>query len=541
MNGRRSFVSFAFLLAALPVVLIQGQEESKLVASDGAHGDGFGATVSIFGDRALVGAPDKDDAGPGSGAAYVFARDASGAWIQEAKLLPADAGPEQQFGYALALFGSRALIGAPGTDEAGFGSGAAYLFKRDSTGAWQQIARLAASDAGALDEFGAAVSLFGDRALIGAFADEDLGPVSGSAYVFECSAAGTWSQTAKLHASDGDANDGFGVSASLFGDRAVLGASGDEENGDDAGSAYVIERDATGAWIEVAKLLASDGAVDDVFGATVALCGDRVVVGAYGDDDRGDGAGAAYVFERAPDGSWPETTKLLGRGETAADLFGAVSICGERVVVGSRKAEVLGVPTGSAHVFERSAAGTWVEVGVLCASDGAADDHFGSATSIVGDRALVGARLEDHAAWGDQGAAYAYALGPGAAYCSPTANSTGAPAMLSATGSASLSANDLALAALPVPPGGGIFFLGSAPSRHSFGNGVLCVSGSLVRLRAVPVLSHVLAMRLDLGAPPLAGKVLAGSTWDIQAVFRDPAGGGARFNTSSAIEVLFLP
>jgi len=212
-------------------------EQDKITASDGAAGDYFGYSVSIDGDYALIGAYYDGDNGPTSGSAYVFKR--SGAtWTEEAKLTASDGAVGDCFGISVSIDGDYALIGAYGNDDNGDYSGSAYVFKRSGT-TWTEEAKLTASDGAADDYFGRFVSIDGDYALIGAFADDDNGANSGSAYVFKRSGT-TWTEEAKLTASDGAADDYFGCSVSVNGDYALLTAYGDDDNGVDSGSAYVF-------------------------------------------------------------------------------------------------------------------------------------------------------------------------------------------------------------------------------------------------------------------------------------------------------------
>ena len=150
------------------------------------------------------------------------------------------------------------------------------MFTRTGT-TWTQQAKLLASDGAAGDRFGI-VSLSGDTALIGAHYDDDNGIDSGSAYVFTRTGT-TWTQQAKLLASDGAAGDHFGASVSLDGDTALIGAHRMMTTELDSGSAYVFTRTGT-TWTQQAKLLASDGAAGDWFGATVSLYGDTALIGA---------------------------------------------------------------------------------------------------------------------------------------------------------------------------------------------------------------------------------------------------------------------
>jgi len=272
-----------------------------------------------------------DDAAGDCGSAYVFRRDDNGTpsdpsddvWIEEAKLTASDAAAIDFFGRAVAVSGDRAVVGAYGGDGAAGDAGSAYVFRRDDGGTpsdpsddvWVEEAKLTASDAAASDSFGFSVSVSGDRAVVGARENDDAGSRSGSAYVYRRDDSGTpsdpsddvWVEEAKLTASDAAPDDLFGYSVSISGDRAVVGAHGNDDAGDSSGSAYVFRRDDGGTpsdlsddvWVEEAKLTASDAAATDYFGVCVAISGDRAVVGASGNDDAGSGSGAAYVFSAA--------------------------------------------------------------------------------------------------------------------------------------------------------------------------------------------------------------------------------------------------
>ena len=255
-------------------------QEAKLLPADGAERDNFGQSVSISGDYAVVGAFKDDDNGSSSGSAYVFKRIGT-SWAQEAKLLPADGATGDFFGESVSISGDYAVVGAKGDD----GTGSAYVFKRTGT-SWVQEAKLLPADGATGDFFGESVSISGDYAVVGAKGDDG----TGSAYVFKRSGT-SWAQEAKLLASDGAAGDLFGLPVSISGDYAVVGA---HDDGDHSGSAYLFKRTGT-SWTEEAKLLASDGVAGDHFGV-VSISGGYVVVGAYFDDDNGTDAGSAYLY-----------------------------------------------------------------------------------------------------------------------------------------------------------------------------------------------------------------------------------------------------
>jgi hypothetical protein len=318
--------------------------EFKLTASDAAAGDRYGSSVSISGNRVVVGAHGDDDAGSESGSAYVF-RYEGGGWVEEAKLTASDAAAGDGFGYAVSISGNGVVVGAHGNDDAGSYSGSAYVFRYEG-GVWVEEAKLTASDASINNCFGRSVSISGDKVAVGADGDNSW---SGSAYVFRYE-GGVWVEEAKLTASDAGEWDFFGWSVSINGDEVVAGAHDDDDAGSESGSAYVFRYEG-GVWVEEAKLTASDATAGDGFGWSVSINGDRVVVGACFDDDAGSGAGSAYVF-RYEGGAWGEEFKLIASDAAAGDWFGyGVSISGDRVVVGA----VLGgdaVPgSGSAYVF----------------------------------------------------------------------------------------------------------------------------------------------------------------------------------------------
>ncbi|MCZ7684310.1 MAG: hypothetical protein M5U28_38260 [Sandaracinaceae bacterium] len=272
-------------------------EQAKLEASDGATNDFFGTSVALDGDTALVGASyDDTSRGANAGSAYVFVRSGP-TWTEQARLEASDGAAGDIFGASVALDGDTALVGAIGDDTSrGTNAGSAYVFVRSGP-TWTEQARLEASDGATNDVFGASVALDGDSALVGMRWDDTArGADAGSAYVFVRSST-TWTEQAKLEASDGAAYDYFGTSVALDGDTALVGADGDDTGrGGDAGSAYVFVRSGT-TWTEQARLEASDGAVYDYFGVSVALDGDSALVGADRDDTgRGTDAGSAYVF-----------------------------------------------------------------------------------------------------------------------------------------------------------------------------------------------------------------------------------------------------
>lgn len=372
-------------------------QEAKLTAADAAGGDQFGKSVSLSGERALIGAFRDNEGLSDNGSAYVFMRTGD-TWTQDAKLIADDAAAGDLFGHSVSLSGDRALIGAIDDDDGGNASGSAYVFVHTGD-TWTQEAKLVADDAAASDDFGTSVSLSGDRALVGSSFNN-----GGSAYVF-VRTGDTWVQEAKLTADDAEAGDLFGASVSLSGDRALIGGFGDDDAGESSGAAYVFVRSG-GTWTQEAKLTADDAATFDQFGVSVSLLDERALVGAYLTDDGGSDSGSAYVFVRSGN-TWEQEAKLTADDAAALDRFGvSVSLSGERALIGANFDSDAASFGGSAYVFVRSG-DMWTQETKLTADDAEMSDLFGQSVSLSGDRALIGAVSNDDFG-SDTGSAYVF-------------------------------------------------------------------------------------------------------------------------------------
>jgi len=246
------------LLVAVGFVNAADGEQAKVVAGDGAESDLFGASVSISGDSAVIGAWGDDDAGFISGSAYVFVR-SGGDWVQQAKLIASDGAADDIFGASVSISENTIAIGAKSDNDTDIRTGSTYVFTR-SCGVWSQEAKLTASDAAAHDFFGSFVSVNANTIVVGAVGDDDAGPSSGSAYVF-VREGDTWIEEAKLTTLDATTRDNFGGSTSISGDTAVISAN---QSTTRPGAAYVFVRNG-GVWSQQSKLMASDGASLDKF------------------------------------------------------------------------------------------------------------------------------------------------------------------------------------------------------------------------------------------------------------------------------------
>ncbi len=360
-----SLLTVGFLILTPTLVRaapLYGAPEATLELAGKAAGDHFGYAVAIDGDTALVGAYGK---GGLQGTAVVFTRSAS-VWSQSAVLTPKDLVGKDAVGTSVALDGNTAVVGAPG-------QGVAWVFVRVGS-TWSEQAKLAASDFVAGDRFGFSVAVAGNTAIVGAPEKDSR---TGAAYVFARSGT-TWTQEARVVGKK--ASDRFGWAVAISGDTAVVGAPFYDFA---IGRAYALVRKA-GVWSEQQFLSPPGG--DEVtgagFGLSVALRGDTTLVGANG---IGGETGAAYVLQRSGT-TWSHQAKLSASDAKPGDNFGAVALGEDTAVVGAfhRAGN-----TGAAYVFKR--AGTsWTQLPRLTAKDGVAGDLFGEAVACSGDTVLVG-------------------------------------------------------------------------------------------------------------------------------------------------------
>jgi hypothetical protein len=269
-------------------------------------------------------------------------------WVQQAKLVASVASANDRLGYAVAVDGDTAVATAIGRDDAGADSGAAYVFVRNGT-TWTEQAKLVASDGAAFDSFGTSVAIDGDTIVVGA-AGDNAEPLfnTGAAYLFT-RAGTTWTEQAKFVASAPAENDQLGSSVSLDGDVVAVGAPFADPAGDSSGAVQVYRRSGT-AWAYEAQLLGLDTDGGDRFGTSVATNGTSIVVGSPRDGAANSQRGSAYVFS-VTGPTWSELTKLVPADNDVGDQFGiSVAVAGT-VLVGVHNDDDAGNNSGSAYVF----------------------------------------------------------------------------------------------------------------------------------------------------------------------------------------------
>lgn len=480
-------VALTHLAEAVPV------QQAYVKASNPQNTARFARSVAISGNTMVIGANNESSSSVGvngaqnnigadkSGAAYVFVRTGN-TWTQQAFLKASNSEANDNFGISVAISGNTIVVGSyyedggsPGVngnqaDNSSFASGAAYVFHRTGT-TWTQQAYLKASHPGSDDYFGCAVAISGNTIVVGA-SDEDSNAVgvngdasnnlrfnSGAAYVFQRTGS-TWAQQAYLKAGNADNIDYFGSAVAISGDTIVVGTefeasnattvngNGADNSATKAGAAYVFQRTGT-TWAQQAYLKAHNTGANDLFGRSVAVHGNTVVVGAPGESSNattvnGNGAnnsasnaGAAYVFLRTGT-TWAQQAYLKASNAEMTDLFGssvAVSLDGIAVGAPNEASNATGINgsqtnnsqslAGAVYLYSRSGI-TWNQQAYVKASNTDGYDEFGDRVALSGSTLVVGAMMEasnspgvngnqENDGLSAAGAAYVFTGVPGAA------------------------------------------------------------------------------------------------------------------------------
>ena len=539
--SRPHFLIHSTILAALLTPCAGAQcEQEKLLASDGVDLGNFGAAISLDGDLALIGAFGHVII-PGKG--YIR-RLVGSQWVEEAILDPASDLPSSSAGYAVALKGDLAVLGAPYNDTNGIGnSGAVYVFEHQGGGSWLEVATLLEPTVQPNNRFGNSLAIDGDSILIGS--PESGASNQGLVYVYT-KQAGSWagaSVTAILSAQDAQANDFFGGSMSLDGAQLAVGAELEDESATNSGAVYVFER-AGATWsssTSIAKLRLGNPLVRDQLGASVCIRGSRLLAGAPG--DASNDPGAAYHWDRVGS-TWVDATET---GSMFPTIFGGMRL-GVSVAFLADSAYVGGNAsyTGNVRRYLWDGASWGAELPIT-PPDAGIGETFGSSLAMRGDELWVGAYSHREGTT-RVGAVFRSTPRHEFNYCVGAPNSVGLGARLSTCGSTSVAANDLMLVVSGAPKNQpGIFFYGALAVQVPFGDGFRCVGGAMHRL--VPIINTDQAggyyRPLDVHATPSdhgPGLIDAGSSWNFQFWHRDPAGpGGNAFNLSDAVSVTFTP
>ncbi len=363
-------------------------EIQQILASDGEYDDQFGCKVDISGDYAVIGSFFDDDS---TGSAYIYHRNGT-LWEEQIKLTASDAAIGDKFGCAVSISGDFVAVSARGDDE---NLGTAYVFHRNGN-SWDEQVKLIASDGEIGDNFGSPVCIYGDNILTGAFGDNNY---TGAAYIFQNTGT-EWIEQAKLTASDGMPNDCFGSSASMDDEYLVIGAPFDDINGSCSGAAYIFYRNGT-CWEEQSKVTYFDEDNFGPFATSVSISGDYLVCGALFDEGYCIASGSAYMFQR--DGTtWIDHSKITSSAGSLFYVFGcSVFLDGDDLIIGASGWSDYQI--GSAFVFHKED-DIWLEQTQLIPSNGEIGDQFGYSVAFEDCYILVGANYANDRT----GAAYLY-------------------------------------------------------------------------------------------------------------------------------------
>ncbi len=386
----------------------------KITASDPDLDTFFGQSIHLSGSTLVVGTPYDDDQGYRSGSVTIYST-LPDLRSDVMTLTNPNPGNGNHFGNSVGLSGDTAVVGAPMDDVECSDCGAAYVFSRNQGGvdAWSQIGTLTPSVTVEAGNFGEAVGISCDTAVVGVPLADVSGADAGVATVFvrNESSADDWDEVQVLTGPDVVAGDHFGESVAISCDRLAVGATDHQVGGDTVGAVYLFERNqgSADAWGWIATLTADPGQDGSDFGCSVAMEGDVVLVGACAATVVSAGAGAAYVFERNFGGmdSWDQRTKIsLTSGQPGAAFGSSVSIDGSTAVIGAP-----GVTGGQGAVFvvERNQGGAngWGQVVQLSASDPESDGGFGTSVAISGNLVVVGGPRSNVSGY-DEGEVYVF-------------------------------------------------------------------------------------------------------------------------------------
>jgi hypothetical protein len=375
-------------------------DDTKFTATNPAAQDFFGTAIAIDGNTFVVGVENDDDDGTSSGSVYIFTYNGT-AWIPE-KLTASDAMADDKFGSSVAIEGDTLVVGVEGADTpGGANAGSIYIYERIN-GVWTFDEEFYPATQGSADLFGANVAIDGGTIVVGA---AGYNTNEGAVYVITPSGE-NWTEQ-RLMVADSADDDRFGTSVAIDGGTIVVGTPAHDQNGSNAGTAYVFTNTG-GTWSSV-EVLAADGIGGDSYGISVAVSGDTIAVGAINADHPGaENSGTVYVYTY--DGSsWVEEATLTAETPIISGIFGmSVALEEDTLVVGEPRAHVNSVSDqGVAYVFQRSN-GSWTQEQQLTAADGVANDQLGDKVALSGARVLSAGSRNAHSGFTFAGAVYLF-------------------------------------------------------------------------------------------------------------------------------------
>jgi hypothetical protein len=380
---------------------------------DPAVGDNFGWSVAISGTRVVVGAHNDDIGQINAGSTYTYDLSSSTPTIPVATLTNPSPEEDDFFGWAVAISGTRVAVGSYNDDTGAINSGSAYVYDLSSGTPTVPVFTLNNPGIATSDWFGYSVAISGMRVVVSARLDDTGATDAGSAYVYDLSGGSPTIPAATLNNPSPAASDWFGWSVAISGARVVIGARNDDALASNAGSAYVYDMLSGTPALPVTTLNNPAPATDDNFGNSVAISGTRVVVGAPFDDMGATNAGSAYVYDVSSGNPTAPVSVLNNPGLVVNDQFSfSVAVSGNLMVAGAYLDDTGAADSGSAYVYDLSSGTPTVPIFTLNNPDPATGDEFGVSVAISGTRVVVGAGSDNTGAT-DAGSAYVYDLSSG--------------------------------------------------------------------------------------------------------------------------------
>jgi len=361
---------------------------SWFTSNDIVSGDFFSARMSMSGDTVVIGQPHDSRDGSWSGAAYVFVKDGSG-WFQQQKLFPTTPANDQVFGLSVSIDGDTIVVGSPGEGDIFMPfTGAAYVFVRSGSN-WVLQQKLLLPEPRSGAGFGGAVAIDGNSIVVTASGDSDGISRPGTASVYTRDQNGVWSLQQKFSANDLIQDQMYGGSVAISGNTVLVGSEYlDPTHNVGIGAVYVYERVGT-VWSQTRKLTSSTWKGGYEFGRYLAIDGNIAAVGAYHEEHGSNTRGSVYVFVRDNSG-WAQEQKLFIKEDLEqADFFGvSVAVHGSTIIAGNSGANG---QRGAAYLFTAEDKLNWSQPTKIVAGDGSIDEHFATAVATNGSEVLIGA------------------------------------------------------------------------------------------------------------------------------------------------------
>ena len=372
--------------------------------------DFFGRSVALSGSRLATGAHGDNTAANDAGSAYVYELASGTPTVPARSITTPSPSSDEEFGTSVAITGSMVVVGAYHDDKGATNAGSVYVYDFLSGTPNDPVLTLDNPAPSTNDYFGASVAAAGNLIVVGAFQDDSGNTNTGTVYVYNRSSTTPTVPVWTIHNPTPQAQDQFGNAVAISGSLVVIGAFKNDPVAADAGSAYVYDLSSPTPTVPILTLDNPEPGIEDWFGYAVAISGNKVAVGAYGDDFGAVNAGSVYVYDISVVNPTVPVAILRNPAATADDWFGyAVGISGSRVVVGSHQNDSGDFDAGSAYVYDLSAANPTQPVVTIDNPAPEREDYFGIAVAISGTRVVIGASEVDLGA-PDTGSAYVYEL-----------------------------------------------------------------------------------------------------------------------------------